>query len=61
MAPSAASTAGWDLHVGLGVANPALYTLMYDEHRPSSDSLAARAAMEILGTRIHRIAAAGRL
>jgi AcrR family transcriptional regulator len=53
--------AGWDLHVGLGVANPALYTLMYDEHRPSSDSPAARAAMEILGTRIHRIAAAGRL
>ena len=51
---------GWDLHVELGVAKPALYTLMYDEHRPRS-SPAARAAIEVLTTRIRRIATAGRL
>lgn len=52
--------AGWDLHVELGLANPGLYTLMYDEHRPST-SPAARAAVEVLATRIHRIAMAGSL
>lgn len=53
--------AGWDLHVELGVANPALYTLMYDEQRPGTSSPAARAAVDVLATRIHRIAMAGRL
>jgi AcrR family transcriptional regulator len=54
--------AGWDLHVGLGLANPALYTLMYGQPRPAAPSSpAARAAFEILEQHIRRIAEAGRL
>ncbi|GAA3351862.1 hypothetical protein GCM10020358_83150 [Amorphoplanes nipponensis] len=40
---------GWDLHVELGLANPALYTLMYG--RPRTDgavSAATRAAADVL-------------
>jgi AcrR family transcriptional regulator len=51
--------AGWDQHVDLGLANPALYQLMYS--RPSASSPAADAAFEILDRRIRRIAEAGRL
>jgi AcrR family transcriptional regulator len=51
--------AGWDQHVELGLANPALYTLMYS--RPGKDSPAARAAFGILHERVRRIAEAGRL
>jgi AcrR family transcriptional regulator len=53
---------GWDLHVELGLANPALYTLMYG--RPRADatpSPATRAAADVLAAHIHRIAEAGRL
>ncbi|GIE47853.1 TetR family transcriptional regulator [Amorphoplanes nipponensis] len=53
---------GWDLHVELGLANPALYTLMYG--RPRTDgavSAATRAAADVLAGHIRRIAAAGRL
>jgi len=53
---------GWDMHVGLGLANPALYTLMYG--RPRSDaagSAANRAAADVLAGHIRRIAEAGRL
>ncbi|MEV1169428.1 TetR/AcrR family transcriptional regulator [Nonomuraea sp. NPDC049784] len=53
--------AGWDLHVGLGLANPALYTLMYGQPRPGASSPAAHAAAEILAQHIRRIAEAGRL
>jgi AcrR family transcriptional regulator len=53
--------AGWDLHVGLGLANPALYTLMYGQLRPGTPSPAALAAAEILAQHIRRIAEAGRL
>jgi AcrR family transcriptional regulator len=54
--------AGWDLHVGLGLANPALYTLMYGQPRPgAAPSPAAAAAHEILGKHVRRIAEAGRL
>jgi AcrR family transcriptional regulator len=60
--PVADLRAGWDLHVGLGLANPALYTLMYGQPRPgASPSSAAVAAYEILGKHIRRIAEAGRL
>jgi len=52
---------GWDIHVGLGLANPALYGLMYDTHRAGRSSPAAAAAFDVLAARIHRIAAAGRL
>ncbi|MEU2036780.1 TetR/AcrR family transcriptional regulator [Nocardia amamiensis] len=53
--------AGWDLHVGLGLANPALYALMYSRPRPEGAAPAARAAFEVLAERIRRIAEAGRL
>ncbi|MHA6627681.1 TetR/AcrR family transcriptional regulator [Pseudonocardia sichuanensis] len=53
---------GWDLHVELGLARPALYRLMYG--RPRADagaSAAARAAADILAGHIRRIAESGRL
>jgi AcrR family transcriptional regulator len=53
--------AGWDLHVDLGLANPALYSLLYDEHHAGASSPAARAATEILAAHVHKIAEAGRL
>lgn len=52
---------GWDLHIGFGLANPALYSLIYGDVRPGGEPLAARQAGEILATMIHRIAEAGRL
>lgn len=52
---------GWDLHVGFGLANPALYSLMYGEPRPGASSPAAVAAAERLAELVGRIAAAGRL
>jgi AcrR family transcriptional regulator len=54
--------AGWDLHVGLGLASPALYTLMYGQPRPgASPPPAAVAALDVLAKHIGRIAEAGRL
>ena len=53
--------AGWDLHVGFGLANPALYALIYGEPRPGISSPTAVALAEILAGKIHRIAEAGRL
>lgn len=53
--------AGWDLHVGFGLANPALFSLMYGDPRPGVRSPAAVTAFRILQERIRRIAAAGRL
>jgi AcrR family transcriptional regulator len=53
---------GWDLHVELGLANPALYTLMYGRPRSAHDASAAtRAAADVLAGHIRRIAEAGRL
>lgn len=50
--------AGWDLAVEFGLANPALYTLMYSE--PTEPASAAfKAGMEILRDRIRRLAAGG--
>jgi AcrR family transcriptional regulator len=51
---------GWDLHVGLGLAHPALYALMYGGARPSP-SPAATAAVDVLAAHISRIAESGRL
>ncbi|GAA1302058.1 TetR/AcrR family transcriptional regulator [Streptomyces javensis] len=53
--------AGWDQHIGLGLANPALYSLMYGGHRPGMSSPAAVTAFGILARLIRRIAEAGRL
>jgi len=53
---------GWDRHVELGLANPALYTLMYGQIRAdASVSAATRAAQDVLAAHIRRIAQAGRL
>ena len=52
---------GWDLHVGFGLANPALYALMYGDPRPGSPSSAAMDAGRMLRAHIRRIAEAGRL
>ncbi|GAA1272502.1 TetR/AcrR family transcriptional regulator [Kitasatospora nipponensis] len=49
---------GWDVAVEFGLANPALFTLMYTE--PSrTDSAAFEAGMQILMGRIRRLAAGG--
>jgi AcrR family transcriptional regulator len=53
--------AGWDLHVGFGLANPALFSLMYGDPGPGRKSPAAVAAFRMLQQRIKAIAAAGRL
>ncbi|MEU0033791.1 MULTISPECIES: TetR/AcrR family transcriptional regulator [unclassified Streptomyces] len=53
--------AGWDLHVGLGLSNPALYTLMYGRYRPGTSSPASVAAFAVLARLIRRVAEAGRL
>jgi AcrR family transcriptional regulator len=51
---------GWDLHVGFGLANPALYLLMC-EPRPGAAPPAAVAGAQVLAAHIRRIAEAGRL
>ncbi|MFE2562308.1 hypothetical protein [Streptomyces mirabilis] len=48
-------------NLGLGLTNPALYTLMYGRYRPGTPSPAALAAFEVLAEHIRRIAEAGRL
>ena len=53
--------AGWDLAVEFGLANPALYALMYGEPRRGTTSAAFQAGMQVLLGRIRRLAAAGRL
>jgi AcrR family transcriptional regulator len=53
--------AGWDLHVGFGLANPELFRLMRSVlHRPSSQAVVA-GGVEVLRARVHRVAEAGRL
>jgi AcrR family transcriptional regulator len=51
--------AGWDLAVGFGLANPALYELMYSEPTRTTTSAALQAGIEILQGRIRRLAAGG--
>jgi AcrR family transcriptional regulator len=53
--------AGWDLHIGFGLANPALFSLMYGDPKPGQKPPAAVAAFRVLHGRIRSIAAAGRL
>lgn len=50
--------AGWDLAVEFGLANPALYTLMYGEPARAA-SAAFKAGTEILMGRVRRLAAGG--
>ncbi|MEU6388343.1 TetR/AcrR family transcriptional regulator [Streptomyces sp. NPDC046939] len=60
--PVADLRAGWDLHLDFGLANPALYLLMFGRRRPGTvPPPAAVAGYEVLATHIRRIAEAGRL
>jgi AcrR family transcriptional regulator len=59
--PVEALRAGWDLHVGFGLANPGLFSLMYGDPKPGTKSPAARTAFRMLRQRIQAIAAVGRL
>src|ERR687893_1798821 len=52
---------GWDLHVGVGLANPAFYKLMYGDPRPGAEPTAALEAAEILHGLVQRVAESGRL
>ena len=52
---------GWDLHIGFGLANPAIYALIYGDPRPGAKSPAAAAGYEFLEAHVHRLAIAGRL
>ncbi len=52
---------GWDLHVGFGLANPALYALIYGDPHPGATPTAAKLAAEVLDGLVHRVAQAGRL
>jgi len=59
--PVADLRAGWDLHIGFGLANPALYALMYGDPRPEALSAAAVEARHLLERLVQRVAEAGRL
>lgn len=52
---------GWDVHVGFGLANPYLYSLVYGEPRPGPPPPGARDAERHLAALVHRVAVAGRL
>jgi AcrR family transcriptional regulator len=52
---------GWDVHVAFGMANGALYGLMYGAPQAGKSSPAAQRAQQMLQARIHEVARAGRL
>lgn len=58
--PLADLRAAWQTQIDFGVGNPSLFRLLSDPDRVRQ-SPAARAGREVLQTRIHRVAAAGRL
>ncbi|WP_406311841.1 TetR/AcrR family transcriptional regulator [Streptosporangium sp. NBC_01639] len=58
--PVADLRAGWDTHIGFGLANAALFGLLTDPGR-GARSPAATAGLEVLRARVHRVAAIGRL
>jgi AcrR family transcriptional regulator len=58
--PVADLRAGWDAHIGFGLANAALFGLLTDPGR-GIRSPAAAAGLEVLRARVHRVAAVGRL
>ncbi|GAA4585412.1 TetR/AcrR family transcriptional regulator [Planotetraspora phitsanulokensis] len=58
--PVADLRAGWDTHIGFGLANAALFGLLTDPSR-GVRSPAAAAGLEVLRARVHRVAAIGRL
>ena len=52
---------GWDLHVGFGLANPAIFAAMYGNPSPEKASPAAARALAMLRERMRSLALAGRL
>jgi AcrR family transcriptional regulator len=58
--PVADLRAGWQTHIGFGLANAALFALLTDPSR-GAHSPAAAAGLEVLRAREHRVAAIGRL
>jgi AcrR family transcriptional regulator len=58
--PIADLRAGWDTHIGFGLANPALFGLLIDPSREAR-SPAAATGLEVLRARVQRVAAIGRL
>jgi AcrR family transcriptional regulator len=59
--PVAGLRAGWDLHVGFGLANPELFRLMFTALRTPDGQAIAAAGEKVLRARVHRVAEAGRL
>jgi AcrR family transcriptional regulator len=53
--------AGWELHVGFGLANPELFRLMHTALGTPGGRAAAATGEEVLQARVHRVAEAGRL
>ncbi|HEY0717057.1 MAG TPA: TetR/AcrR family transcriptional regulator [Streptosporangiaceae bacterium] len=53
--------AGWQLHVGFGLANPELFRLMHTALRTPDGRAVAQTGLAILAARVHRVAEAGRL
>ncbi len=53
--------AGWELHVGFGLANPELFRLMHTALSTPDGRAVAATGMGILRARIHQVAEAGRL
>ncbi|WP_410813630.1 TetR/AcrR family transcriptional regulator [Micromonospora sp. 067-2] len=53
--------AGWNLHVGFGLANPALFRLMHTAKRTPAGQATIESGTEILRQRVRRVARAGRL
>lgn len=58
--PLADLRAAWDRHVGFSLSHPALFGYLVDPDR-GARSPAAAAGLEVLRTRVHRLAAAGLL
>ena len=52
---------GWDLHIGFGLENPAIYMLMYGEPRQRPIPPTFAAGIAILHRLVARVAEAGRL
>ncbi|MEV5385346.1 TetR/AcrR family transcriptional regulator [Streptomyces sp. NPDC052721] len=52
---------GWDLHVAFGLANPALYRLLYTDPRPGEGAAAMDEAYGMLLQLVTRVAETGRL
>ncbi|MEU9969037.1 TetR/AcrR family transcriptional regulator [Streptomyces malaysiensis] len=59
--PIEALRLGWDEHVGFGLANAALYVVVFGTPRSHRPSPTARATVAPLAARIHNIAQAGKL